>query len=334
MTAAVKSAKQHTSNVADHCDAIGRLTANIRDHHFNGQFLVVLSSLKKECDLIEAKLKKAEKEAEAVQTVMKELDSKTKQEKKFSSSTSWRHASIANIKQPLLVLAEKLTMSTKTYLIEVEDRLDLREYIEEFRLLYIDFILPLAKAHYSSVYLCTDCWTILILRESSSKAKSLREGQLIPVSDLINKGKGLTVDDHQLYFDQALASNQGMLEDDIEYPSYMPAIILPGEAKKGNTGYDCSNGAKTADGCRAKHGGMQQNASLGKRQLDGDADDHDDQESQSESEGETNQREITAEELKDFGDITLYFKKGRKPLIISARSLLKISMNPKTKKKI
>ena len=61
MTTAIKSAKQHSANVSDHCEAISRLTTNIRDSHFKSQFQLVLTSLKKECDLVEAKVKKQRK---------------------------------------------------------------------------------------------------------------------------------------------------------------------------------------------------------------------------------------------------------------------------------
>ena len=78
--------------------------------------------------------------------VVKSLGCQVKKEWAFSKSTTWRHAGIQNLKQHLIELALQISIPTVEDPIEDTDRAELREYIEEFRLLCIDFIIPLSKS--------------------------------------------------------------------------------------------------------------------------------------------------------------------------------------------
>ena len=52
LTTTIKSGNNHRSNVIDQCQAIQRLTTNIKNPSFRVKFRVVITSMKKECNAI------------------------------------------------------------------------------------------------------------------------------------------------------------------------------------------------------------------------------------------------------------------------------------------
>ena len=327
---AIKSGMKHTANVIDQYQAIDRLTTKIRDPRFKAQFQVVLSSMKKECNTIQAKLDKAEREGTDVKAILKALGEEAKQERKLSKSTTWRQAGITNLKEPLITLAQEITMSTKEHTFEVAEQLSLRDYIEEFRLLCIDFIIPLAKCYNSKAYLCVYCWTILFLKPSSTKTKNVKEDQFIPLGKLISVENGLTLEDHQLFLDQVLSSTQELLSEECEYPSFMPSMVFPGEAKKGNEGHRCMLRGDDLRENKPRQLERQSDVFIGKRKARTNSEqEHSQEEELPKSSIQALDKVINEEELEKFEEITLYFKKGKAPVTLCASMLRKIVMKAK-----
>ena len=77
LTTAIKSWKKHIGYVYDQCQAIDRLTKSIKKPAFKEQFHVVVDGMKKECNIIQSKLEKAEREGEDMKDILKSLGEET-----------------------------------------------------------------------------------------------------------------------------------------------------------------------------------------------------------------------------------------------------------------
>jgi hypothetical protein len=53
----------------------------------------------------------------------------------------------------LISIAKKINLSTKEHPVEKKDRPNLKESLEEFKILCLDFIIPLAKCYQSTAWL-------------------------------------------------------------------------------------------------------------------------------------------------------------------------------------
>ena len=137
---AINSAKNHCTNIIDQYEAVQRLSSNIKNKAFKEKFNVVIASMKKECNSIQAQLDKAKREGSEIKATIKSLGLQAKHEKASSRSATWRNASIVNLKQPLIELAQRLSLSTVEHPVEESDRLELREYIVQFRLTILAFL--------------------------------------------------------------------------------------------------------------------------------------------------------------------------------------------------
>ena len=113
LATAIKSGKTHSAIVFDQCQAMERLTSKIKNPVSKNQFHLLVASMKKECNIIQAKLEKAEREGEDISVILKSFGEEAKKQRMFSKASTWRHASIINLKQPLIVLAHEITISSQ-----------------------------------------------------------------------------------------------------------------------------------------------------------------------------------------------------------------------------
>ena len=85
---AINSAKNHCTNIIDQYEAVHRLSSEIQNKAFKEKFNVVIASMKKECNAIQAKLDKAKREGSEVNATIKSLGVQAKHEKALSRSAT------------------------------------------------------------------------------------------------------------------------------------------------------------------------------------------------------------------------------------------------------
>ena len=109
----------------------------------------------------------------------------------------------------------------------------------------------------------------------------------------------------------------------------MPSLILPGEVKRGKDGHHCKVNLDALDNKRSRQV-PQSDEFLGKRTIQPTVeDDQTEGGNEGDSDDEIKERILSAEDLKKYEDVTLYFGEGRKPMTIPASTLHKIVMRPR-----
>lgn len=194
-------------------------------------------------EAIKARIIDSLEKVEETEDRIEKMIGEGEERKRICRQAEYTKRAMGGFKAKFSILAATLKMNSMYTAFPENDRIDLKSVFGQFKNLYYNLIEFIETLKSSKAYICIDCWTIILLRQTQLKSKWFKRANIKLMRDYLTRKDEPSIGKQCEDFYEGLEITDEVME---EKPiiKQVPSICLPGDRANERTGHDCQRKLK------------------------------------------------------------------------------------------